>query len=328
MTASSARTRGALAPAMAAYRRAIALRPDYAEAHNALGQAHLLSGDFAPGWRHCEWRWPDACPPQPLTVPLWRGEDIAGKTVLLFHEQGLGDTVQFVRYVRPVAALGARVVLAVQPPLAALLRGLPEARVVTAGERLPAVDLQAPLLGVPRLLGTTLATIPAEVPYLRAAADRPRPWLERLAGPGLKVGVAWAGNPRHLKDSARSIPWEVFRALVVLPGIRVFSLQLGSNAPLGRGMVDLAPLLGDFADTAAALERLDLCISADTAVAHLAGALGRPLWALLPFMPDWRWLLGRADSPWYPTARLFRQAGPGDWAGVIDQVTTALRRMI
>ncbi|MBK5962411.1 hypothetical protein CCR97_30105 [Rhodoplanes elegans] len=280
-----------------------------------------------------------------FAAPAWAGEPVEGRTVLLHPEQGAGDVIQFVRYAPLLAARGARVICAVTAPLKPLIDSLAGPSIeVTVWDRTapPAHDLHCPYLSLPHGFATTLDTIPAAVPYLAASPARIAAMAERIAaavaaagradaagapadGPRLRVGLVWAGNPAFANDRHRSIPLATLAPLLALPGSDFVSLQKdlreGDEALLQQhGVAQLGPDLADFAATAAAIENLDLVIAVDTAVAHLAGALGKPVWILLPFSPDWRWLTGRADSPWYPTARLFRQPALGDW----DSVATAL----
>jgi tetratricopeptide (TPR) repeat protein len=321
-----------IAGALQSYRRCELLRPDNADLHLNMALTYLVAGDFANGWREYEWRYRSkARMPRRLPQPLWTGEDLAGKTILLHYEQGFGDTLQFMRYAPLVAARGARVVLEVQPPLvrlASTLKG--PAQVVTAGEMLPSFDFHCHLLSLPERFGTDLATIPANVPYLTPETEAVRRWRRKIGdGPALKVGLVWAGNAKHHNERERSLELAKLAPLLELPGIRWFSLQVGEHAgdvarlPAGK-IVDLSRGLNDFAETAAAMMNLDLVVAVDTAVVHLAGALGRPIWAMLAFAPDWRWLLGREDSPWYPSLRLFRQARAGDWDGVTARVRDGL----
>ncbi|MCW2236255.1 tetratricopeptide repeat protein [Azospirillum canadense] len=332
------------AEALADIDRALAARPQDAGLHWNRGFARLLAGDYAGGWPEFDWRRHDqgAEPPwRTFPQPTWSGpgagEDIAGRTILLYAEQGLGDTLQFMRYVPLVAARGARVILEVQPPLLSVLEGMEGAdRVIARGDPLPPFDLECPLMSLPRALGTTLDRVPAVVPYLRPDPVRAAAWKERLReGEGLRVGprvgLVWAGNPRFPGDRLRSPRLEGLRPVLDVPGVRFFGLQKGpgredlEGAPLPAAFTDLGPEIADFADTAAIMANLDLVISSCTGPAHLAGALGVPLWVVLPFSPDWRWLLDRQDSPWYPTARLFRQDRVGDWRTVAGRVAEALR---
>jgi tetratricopeptide (TPR) repeat protein len=322
-----------IAGALLSYRRCELLRPDHADLHLNMALAYLVAGDFANGWRQYEWRYHSkARPPRKLSQPLWTGEDLTGKTILLHHEQGFGDTLQFIRYAPLVAAKGARVVIEVQPALARLAATLKgPAQVVAAGEALPPFDFHCPLLSLPERFGTDLASIPATVPYLTPQAKAVRRWQREIGdAPGLKVGLVWAGNAKHMNESQRSVELMRLAPLIEMPGISWFSLQVGERAadlaqlPNAGKIADLSRGLTDFAETAAAIANLDLVIAVDTSVVHLAGALGRPVWAMLAFAPDWRWLLGREDSPWYPSVRLFRQARTGDWDGVVARVREAL----
>jgi tetratricopeptide (TPR) repeat protein len=326
--------KGEFEEALTQYRRAIGVRLDYADAHMAEAFALLtLERDFPEALTKLEWRWRLADrKPRGFTQPLWLGEPLAGKTILLHAEQGFGDSLMLLRYAPMVAARGGRVIIEVPKPLVRLAKTLAGGPfpVIAEGAALPAFDLHCPLMSLPLALGTTPQTIPAQVPYFSAAPDDIRRWKERLGdAPGLKIGIAWAGNPNHRNDERRSIALDRFAPLFEVPGVRWFSLQVGARAgdlaalPPGR-VNDLSPQLTDFAETAAAVANLDLVISVDTAPAHLAGALGRPVWVLLPFNPDWRWFAQRTDSPWYPTARLFRQSAPGDWANAITAVQDAL----
>lgn len=321
--------------AAAAYERALAIEPDHATARANRAVLLLLRGDFESGWREYAWRWRVdgfTTPRRAFDQPQWDGAPLDGRTIFLHAEQGIGSAIQFVRYVDKVAAAGGRIVLECQPPLGRLFTqsfaGGPVEAVVVKGEAPSAFDVHLPLMSLPERCRTTLATIPARVPYLVADANACARWQRRLAiAPRPRVGLVWAGNPRHANDRNRSAPADVFAPLIGLGGT-LYSLQVGAEqgvAAFAAGAVtDLAPELTDFAETAAALTALDLVISVDTAVAHLAGALGVAVWLLLPFAPEWRWLLDREDSPWYPTMRLFRQRAAGDWADLIDRVRWAL----
>jgi hypothetical protein len=292
-----------------------------------------VAGDLATGFALYEARFEDprlGTPARSLPWPRWSGvEPLAGQRILLHAEQGLGDTLQFARYAPLVAARGARVVLEVPAPLAGLLRPLDGVSAVIArGNPLPVVDCHCPLGSLPLALGTTLATIPASIPYLHADAVDVAAWQAQPGDRRPRVGLVWAGNRRHRNDRRRSLPLAALAPLARGPW-QLVSLQKDltlddAQRLAGWQAIDAGPRLGDFAATAAALTALDLVVTVDTAVAHLAGALGRPAWVLLPHAPDWRWLLGRADSPWYPTLRLFRQPRPGDWARVVRQVADAL----
>jgi hypothetical protein len=296
----------------------------------------LLLGDFDRGWEELEWRWQTpACAPwrRDFVQPLWRGEEpLAGRTILLHAEQGFGDAIQLARYAPLVAAQGARVVLEVPAPLTALCSRIAGvAAVVTRGERLPDFDCHCPLLSLPLAFRTRPATIPATIPYLSADEDRVRAWRQRLPETRMRrVGIAWAGNSSFQGDRTRSIGLARLSPLLAAPGVTFFSLQKelrDGDCDILRGnphVMHLGDAMEDFSDTAAIMACLDLVISSDTSVAHLAGAVGRPVWVLLQYVADWRWLLDRRDSPWYPTARLFRQPELDDWDSVIRQVRDEL----
>jgi hypothetical protein len=328
---------GRIDDAMACYGRALALKPDYPEAHYNRSLLRLLLGDFAQGWAEYEWRWRCKANPEMryASLPRWAGEPLAGKAILIQTEQGFGDSFQFLRYVPPLAEHGAKIILTVPSPLIRLVRALPGVTaVLSEGDALPNVDFHCPLLSLPHLFDTRIETIPASVPYLAPSADTAAEWDRRLpVSPGLKIGLVWSGNPANRMNPSRSIPLPMLEPLRRIPGIAWFSLQVGSPgedialAP-GEMITDLSPFLTDFAETAAAICRLDLVISVETAVAHLAGALGRPVWVPLTVVPAWRWLLDREDSPWYPTMRLFRQTKPGDWTTVVDALGQGLTRMM
>lgn len=321
--------------AIAGYERAQAARPGYAEAHWYEGEARLSAGDFTRGWPGFEWRWKAQAftsPRRSFPQPLWRGDlDLAGKVLLLHAEQALGDTIQFVRYAQLAAERGARVVLEVHASLKTLCSGMEGVdRTLARGEPLPDFDLHCPLMSLPHAFGTTLASIPPPARFSGAWSERVPAWRARLGGgEGVRVGLVWWGARRPTRN--RSIALETLGPLFTLPGLRFVSLQKElrdrDRALLGEGLAleVLDPEFDDFADTAAALSLMDLVISIDTSVAHLAGSLGRPVWILLPFASDWRWLRDRDDSPWYPTARLFRQERIGDWDAVVRRVGDALR---
>ncbi len=328
------RDQGRLDEAEAACRAALALSPHSAAAHYNLALVLLTAGRYREGWAEHEWRWrTGTMAPRDFPCPPWRGEGLAGRRILLHAEQGLGDTLQFVRYVPLIAAMGADVVLEVQAPLKRLLAEVAGVAAIHAcGEALPACDYHAPLMSLPHRLGTELATVPAQIPYL----PRPAPLFPGLADAreGLRVGLVWAGDPRpgepraHFADRRRSLPLAAFAPLAEIPGIRLVSLQKGVAAtetpPPGLELEAALDSVRDFADTAAVIMGLDLVISVDTSVAHLAGGLGKPVWLLSRFDGCWRWLAGRDDSPWYPTLRLYRQTAPGAWAAVITRVTADL----
>jgi tetratricopeptide (TPR) repeat protein len=320
--------------AQADLERAIELEPELAAAHWNLGLLALLRGRLAQGWQGHEWRWKVdqlmlGRERRRFDQPLWLGQqDPAGKTILLWPEQGLGDTIQMARYAGLLAARGATVILEVQPPLARLMTGLAH-RVLAQGEALPAFDFHCPMMSLPLAFGTELATIPSEPSYLQADGGRIAQWKALLGpAPKLRVGLAWSGNPVHKNDHNRSIAFDKF-AEVLTPACEFVSLQKEhreADAPLlaAAAVRDASAELHDFADTAALCAAMDVIVAVDTSIAHLAGALGKPVWILLPYAPDWRWLLERGDSPWYPGARLYRQQLGEDWSAVLARVRADL----
>lgn len=324
--------------ALASYDRAIALQPNFPEAHWNAASLRLLTGDFERGWAEYEWRWKYKTMARAMrnfARAQWGGEPIVGKTILLHSEQGLGDAIQFCRYAPLVAARGARVILEVDRRLQELMSSLDGvAQVLSLGAALPEFGVHCPLLSLPRAFHTLLETIPSRTPYLRAPSERVMKWNTRL-GPkhGLRVGLIWSGNPAHHRDQVRSIELSTLAPLLDADA-KFFSLQKDARpadaaALAKRGdVIQIADELNDFSDTAAVMAQLDLIISVDTSTVHLAGALGRPVWILLPYLPDWRWLLDRDTSPWYPTARLFRQDETRRWDSVIPRVRTALLELI
>jgi FkbM family methyltransferase len=315
------------------YRRSLPNLPD-PRAHGHYALALLAVGQFREGWEQYESRWlqdPHLANRPGFTQPTWAGQDLAGKTILLRAEQGIGDIVQFARFALVFKQLGATVVLQVRAPIEQLAHGFSGVDVVFAPPTpAPPFDYYIHLMSIPHALGVELGTIPAAVPYLRVDALRLKKWAPKIEAPGLRVGLAWAGNPDHPRDADRSMSLEALNVLWGLQGVRYFSLQKTlrpgelDKFPTETTLVNLGPDLGNFADTAAAIEQMDLVISVDTAVAHLAGALGKPVWLMLPEIGDYRWLKGRDDSPWYPTMRLFRQRQQGQWSEVITRVRASL----
>jgi hypothetical protein len=297
----------------------------------------LLTGDFERGWAEYQWRWKaEQCQWRDFSQPLWDGRPLEGRTILLHAEQGLGDTIQFVRYAALVKQRGGGVVVECPTPLLSLLASCERIdRLMGRGDELPAFDLQAPLLSLPGIFHTSLDTIPADGPYLFADPGLVGRWRQELGGiAGFKIGIAWQGNPKNPDDRNRSIPLSDFEPLAGCSAVRLLSLQKEAGTEqlqkvAGRfPVIDLGSRLdeaaGAFMDTAAVMMNLDLVVTSDTAIAHLAGALGVPVWVAISFVPDWRWLLDRSDSPWYPTMRLFRQTRLGDWAGVFEEIKAAL----
>jgi len=328
------------ADAVNSFGRAIELQKDYADAHFNRALSLLTLGDLAPGFEQYEWRWKRSGMSDTRRgygKPLWLGEySLARKTILLHAEQGLGDTIQFARYAPLLARAGASVVLEVQPELKNLLAGLEGVASCHArGETLPAYDVHCPLGSLPLALKTELGTIPADIPYLRADEAHLAQWRPRIeALPGKRVALAWAGNVNHANDRNRSIDLKLLEPLLALDGVSFLSIQRelrGNDAELlvRHGNVShLGGELSDMADTAAVAALADLTISVDTSVVHLAGALGRPVWVMLPFAPDWRWTLSGEHSPWYPQARLFRQPTLGDWPSAIATLRAELVRFV
>ena len=316
------------AAALAAYDRALALDPALDEARFNRALARLKQGDYRNGLADYEARRRlKGVTPVATRAPEWRGEPLAGKTLLLYSEQGFGDTLQFARFAALAAAHGGPVVLACQRPLARLLKGMMGvAAVVPADAPLPAHDLAAPLLSVPHVLGLELARIPNAVPYVAP----PEPMALEATGRALTLGIVWAGSAANRINQRRSCPLAALAPLAALDDLRLHSLQVGpeaaqlKDAVFGARVIDLGPRLADFHDTAAAIMALDLVLTIDSAVAHLAGALGRPVWVMLSKGGDWRYGEAGEDCPWYPSMRLFRQTSAGDWAGVVDQVRAAL----
>jgi len=319
--------------AEAAFRSAVSLRPDDAEAHTNLGFTLLLLGRYAEGWDEYEWRWRARkafSPRAAFTTPRWDGCSAPGQTILCHAEQGLGDTIQFLRYV-PIAhqrVKPGRLLLEVPPELARLATGMSDVVVRRSWEvaDLPTFDQHIPLLSLPLVLGIS-APLQTERPYLAVDPARHAVWRARLSGgESFRVGIAWAGSATHPHDERRSIAREKLSPLREVSGISLYSLQLSPKAEVE--FVDLAEHMTDLAETTAFMAELDLVISVDTAVAHLAGALGRPVWTLLPFAPDWRWGVGGENTPWYPSMRLFRQHTEGDWDDVIQRVADELRVLV
>jgi tetratricopeptide (TPR) repeat protein len=325
--------------AIRSYDRAIELKPDFADAYWNKALVALLTGDFEAGWPLYEWRAQGSrriAGADPSVKPLWLGEvPIAGKTLLVQSEQGIGDIIQFCRYLPLVEALGANIIFELPRAVLTLVQTLPCRFVaVERSTEVPPHDLRCPLLSLPLALRTTLQTVPAQTPYLNPDERKREAWRTRLgAKRGMRIGLAWSGNPRHINDRRRSIRFTSLLPLLELT-CEFHSLQIECRAEDRQAIAKATQLhdhrndLADFSDTAALVAEMDLVISVDTAVAHVAAALGRPVWVLLPFVPDFRWLLDRSDSPWYPTATLYRQPALGDWAGVIAKVRDDLKSML
>jgi Flp pilus assembly protein TadD len=316
--------------AIAACREAIRLRPNMASAHLNLALAELVLGNLERGWPEYEWRkqCAEILPPRRFSEPMWDGSRLDGRTILLYCEQGFGDAIHFIRYAPRVAEMCGRVILECPAPLLRIVGGYPSIhQIVPAGESLPAFDVQCALPSLPGRFKTTLESIPTAIPYLSADPDLAKSWRERIkpAQNVRPIGLAWAGRPENRNDRNRSIPLEKFSPLGEIPGAQFHSVLPIRPSRFPFAMSDWSASLRDFADTAALMANLDLIVTVDTAAAHLAGAMGKRVWLLLPFPPDWRWMLSRADSPWYPTIQIFRQETPGDWDSVIRRVAGALR---
>jgi tetratricopeptide (TPR) repeat protein len=323
--------------ALACYEQILERDPADADAHYHRAMTLLAVGRFAEGWAEYEWRWKRPGKAEcPLAQPRWAGEPLAGRTILVRGEQGLGDCIQFVRFADRLKEQGATVVVECEPALVRLVeRARGVERVVAMGGPLPPFDVHVPMLSVPALVGTTLESIPRTVPYLAPDAAAVAAWQPQLGAPGgYKIGVSWRGNPANVSDRRRSFALAELAPLAATSGVRLISLQVGAGREELSGVaaswpiLDLGGRVHDLHDTAAAMLHLDLVITCDSAAAHLAGALGIPAWIALPFAADWRWMLDRDDSPWYPSVRLFRQLRAGDWAGVFRRIAEELAVLV
>jgi tetratricopeptide (TPR) repeat protein len=333
---------GLFGEALTSYASALRLKPDNALVHRDAALVRLLLGDFEKGLPEYEWRWKlpffPYFPPREFSQPRWDGSSLAGRTILLYAEQGLGDTIQFIRYASLLEEQGATVIVECQRTLLRLLSRCARIdQLIAQGQPLPPHDVRAPLMSLPFHLGTRLETIPANVPYLEADAVLVKEWRKELATlSGFKIGIVWQGSTHYQHDRRRSIPLREFAPLAEVPGVRLVSLQKGPGAEQLRTVAghwpvtDLGPRLdeqaGPFIDTAAVMKNLDLVVSVDTSIAHLAGALGVPTWLALATVPHCTWLLEREDTPWYPTMRLFRQERPGEWRPVFARMAHAVRQ--
>jgi Tfp pilus assembly protein PilF len=325
---------GKFAEAIASLHRAIALQPNHPEAHWNLAHSLLMLGDFTNGLREYEWRnqIPTVVRPRNFPPPAWNGENLNGKTILLHAEQGMGDTLQFIRYVPDVIARGGRVIVECPPDLKKILHGVQGIQeIFVQHQTLPHFDTHCSIMSLPFTLQTTEKTIPAKVPYISIPENLTAAWLERVKDGNPRIGLVWAGSIQHNDDRRRSMRLEHFAPLSAIKSAKFFMLQKGppaaqaATAPPELNLINFTADLHDFIDTAALIQNLDVVISVDTSVAHLAGALGKPVYLLLPTVPDWRWMLNRSDSPWYPSMRLFRQTKAGDWTTVIAEVAQALK---
>ena len=324
------------------FEKALALSPDYVDCHWNLSLTSLAMGNFFRGWEEYEWRLKRPKPkqfyPHACDLPRWDGTTLNGRRIFIHDEQGMGDTIQFIRYIPLVKALGGTVVFETVKPLYGLLKGFGGIDELldrkTAGAGSEGCDLFSPLMSLPGVFGTDLKNIPTMVPYIAADVKKSDYWENKLDGTYPKVGLVWAGNPDHPNNHNRSCPLERFFPLSKIGQIRLYGLQKGmasgqiGNLPRGFEVTDLGKKILDFTDTAAIIDNLDLVVSVDTSVAHLAGAMGKPVWVLIPKrLPDWRWLLDRDDSPWYPSMRLYRQKMHGDWETVIQKMSEDLSDM-
>jgi FKBP-type peptidyl-prolyl cis-trans isomerase 2 len=330
--------KGHFQEALQCFLKAVEINPGHDDAYWSMGLIHLRLGNFEEGWKAYEKRWEltDVMVKPRFEQPEWDGQEINGRTILLYAEQGFGDTIQFIRYVPFVAERGAKVIVECQQELVSLLTTTTGvSQIVAKGAPYPHFDIHYPLLSLPLIFGTTVGSIPSRIPYINTDPILVQKWRSKIESDNapLKVGLVWAGNPKLKFGHSRSCSLGAFAPLADLDDVPFYSLQVGDasgqtkDAPAGMRLVDHTGEIKDFADTAALIQTLDLIISVDTAVAHLAGALGKPVWTLLPFVPDWRWMLERENSPWYPTMRLFRQPAPGDWESVIMSVKEALKEL-
>ena len=324
-----------------AFRQALKIRPDFADAQFNWSLGMLLNGNFEAGWKKYRYRFKrkNATASYPdISIPEWRGECLQNKTLLIWAEQGLGDTIQFVRYLKKIKKGGARILFYCKPSLKRLLEPVSAIDQVIDNFETVAADFHIPLLNLPELEGTKLDTVPCEVPYLFPENNSVKQWREKLQNSDkLRVGLVWAGSPSHSNDQFRSVKLAEFSDLFLIKGISFYSMQKGeatgqlndliNRSTVKMNIINVSEQLNDLSDTAALMANLDLVISVDTCVAHLAGALARPVWTLLPANPDWRWLLERNDSPWYPTMQLYRQEEPGNWKAVINRIEADLKKL-
>ena len=327
----SLREQGKLKESTQALQKAVQIQPDYADAHFNLAMLLLLQGQFVEGWEKYEWRWDSSLKSQKRNFkrPLWDGTSLSSKSILIYAEQGFGDSIQFVRYI-DLFPDTTTIIVACQPELKSLLKRIGRIdTLVTKGEDIPKFDFHAPIVSLPHIFGTVLETIPAKIPYLYPDKNSDFAFLSNDER-DLKVGIAWAGSPTHINDRNRSISLNNFKCLLDIKGCEFFSLQVGEHhrdikrCGYSRIIKDLGKQFTNFHHTASVILQLDLVISVDTAVVHLAGALGKPVLTLLPFIPDWRWMLNRSDSPWYPSMTLFRQRKRGDWHSVFQEIRLTL----
>ena len=325
--------KGLYAEAISSYEKLVKLYPESAEAHWNMANLLLLTGNFRRGWEEYMWLWKTRDymkQKRTFSQPSWTGSDIEGRTILLYSEYGFGDTIQFIRYAPLVAGRGATVVVECQKELTSLLqKSAGVFKVIPDGAPLPDFDLHCSLMMLPAIFNTTIADIPVKIPYLTAPAELSAKWRYKIRKDHskIRIGLNWSGVSTRKKFCSL----DTFAPFAELAGVSFYSLQKGKTAsearipPKGMKLYDFTREINDFSDTAALIDNLDLVISIDTSVAHLTGAMGKPIWTLLPFVPDWRWLLNREDSPWYPTMKLFRQPEPGDWDSVIFAIKSQLQ---
>jgi tetratricopeptide (TPR) repeat protein len=326
---------GKLDEALAFAQHAVHLKPDSAQAHCRLALMRLRMGDIEHGWAEYEWRYRISVP-WDFPHPRWDGDPLNGKTLLLHADQGLGDSIHFVRYAPLIAARGGRIILRCQRQLARLLKNFPGIdQTLSEDDALPHFDVHCPLISLPVAFKTRLETIPSTGPYLRPPAALVRSWAAHFdaTDPRLRVGLVWAGHPSHSNDHNRSTCLETFAPLSHAKNAAFYSLQIGAagaeaaHRPDGMALINLTNEITDFADTAALIDHLDLVIAVDTSTAHVAAAMGKPVWLVLPFVAEWRWLIDRPETPWYPTMRLFRQPKLSDWPGAVTQLLAPLQRL-
>jgi len=317
------------------YRKAINIKPNYIDANWNLALVQLLNGQFNEGWKNYKWRFKkeEKFQLRSYSKPLWDGSSLKNKTLFIYHEQGVGDTLQFIRYVKVLSNQSAKIIFECPFNLLGLMSKIPEITHFTIPEKeLPDFDFYVPMMSIPAILNTDLKNIPKNIPYLFTEKKPQNHLLQDTHL--LKIGIVWAGNPKHQQDRNRSIELSSFKPLLALEGTQFYSLQFGERSSdltldsTYAKVIDLSSELNDYEDTASIIQQLDLVITVDTSVAHLAGAMGQPVWLLLPFIPDWRWLMDRTDSPWYPTMRLFRQQTYKDWHPVFTQLRRALKQQL
>lgn len=338
--------KGLIKQSIAIYQRILAIRPDYAHPHFSLALAYLSLGEFEKGWKEYEWRWKAYNEePKKFSQPRWTGENVQGKTILLYAEQGLGDSFQFIRYAQLMHRMGARVIFQAQPPLKKILSLCPYLdSVIAIGEPLPTFDYHLPLMSCPLVFNTVASTIPHEIPYLYADRSLESKWKKLLANDkNFKIGICWQGNANYSTQflrktvAAKSMPVRSFEPLCAIQGITLYSLQKINGTEQLKELdhlsiktfnADFDEKNGRFMDSAAVIKNLDLVITIDTSIGHFAAALGTPTWIMLPNPADWRWMINKNDTPWYPNVRLFTQQKTGDWDSVVNQVVEALKKEI